>query len=84
VLGQYFKDSFCDLFLVECPECTERDKVYLGTIEIQNRQVFNISNFSKRHYAKSFRTWGYWLSAVPVLSIVKKLFARFASTTLVP
>lgn len=84
VLLQYFKDSWCDLFLVECPTCNETDKVYLGTIEIRNKKVFNISNFSKRHYAKSFRTWGYWLSAVPVLSVVKKLFARFASTTLVP
>jgi hypothetical protein len=84
VLGQYFKDAWCDLFAVECPTCSELDRIYLGTIEIRNRQTFNISAFKKRHYAKSFRTWGYWLSSVPVLSIVKTLFARFASATLVP
>ena len=84
VLLQYFKDSWCDLFLVECPECKPGDKVYLGTIEIKNNEVFNISNFSKRHYAKSFRTWGYWLSAFPLLSFIKKTFAKFASSTLVP
>ena len=84
VLLQYFKDCFCDKFLVECPECDENDKVYLGTVEIRNRQVFNICNFSKRHYAKSFRTWGYWLSAVPVLQLLKKSFARLCCTTLIP
>jgi hypothetical protein len=84
VLLQYLKDAWCDLFLVECPTCDERDKIYLGTIEIRARRVFNIANFSKRHYAKSFRTWGYWLSAVPILPLVKKLFAKFSSTTLVP
>ena len=84
VLIQYFKDSWCDLFLVECPECSKDDKVYLGTIEIKAKKVFNISNFSKRHYAKSFKTWGYWLSAVPILPLAKKLFGKFASMTLVP
>jgi DNA-binding beta-propeller fold protein YncE len=84
VLGQYFKDAWCDLFLVECPECTERDRIYLGTIEIKTHQVLNLANFSKRRYAKSFRTWGYWLSAVPILPLAKRLFAKLASEMLVP
>lgn len=85
VLGQYLKDGFCDQFLVECAACDPKiDKVYLATIHIKNNQVFNICNFSKRHYAKSFKTWGYWLSAVPILPLLKKAFAKFCCTTLVP
>jgi hypothetical protein len=84
VLLQYLKDGWCDEFLVECPECTKDDKVYLGTIDIRGKQVFKICNFGKRHYAKSFRTWGYWLSAIPILTVVKKLFAKFCCMTLVP
>lgn len=84
VLVQYFKDGFCDQFLVECRECTPQDRVYLGTIEIRERKVFHICNFSKRHYAKSFRTWGYWLSAVPLLPLLKKAFAQFCCLKLVP
>lgn len=84
VFGQYLKDSWCDQFLVEEHECSGDDKVYLGTIEIKNRQVFHICNFSKRHYAKSFRTWGYWLSAVPLLPVLKKAFAKFCCLKLVP
>jgi hypothetical protein len=84
VFIQYLKDSWCDQFLIECHECTPGDKVYLGTIEIKQKKVFHICNFSKRHYAKSFRTWGYWLSAVPLLPLVKKAFAKFCCLKLVP
>lgn len=75
VLAQSLKDAFCDLFLVECHECTKEDRIYLGTVEIRNRRVYHICNFSKRHYAKSFRTWSYWLSTVPVLPLIKRAFA---------
>ncbi|MGH7620528.1 MAG: DUF6519 domain-containing protein, partial [Gemmatimonadaceae bacterium] len=84
VLVQYFKDCFCDKFLIECPTCTPNDKVYLGTISIQKGKVYNICNFSKRHYAKSFRTYGYWLSTIPVLPLVKKAIAKVCCMTLVP
>lgn len=89
VLLEYFKDGWCDLFLVDCPTCDQDDKVYLGSIEIRGDpvlgpRVYNINNFSKRHYAKSFRTWGYWLSALPLLPLVKRAFARFSALTLAP
>jgi len=75
-LAQYLKDCFCDRFLVDCPRCGPDDKVYLGCVEIRGGQVYHICNFSKRHYAKSFRTYGYWLSAIPILPLVKKAFAE--------
>ena len=84
VLIQYLKDGWCDKFLVECPTCDKDDKVYLGTIDIQGGKVHHICNFSKRHYSKSFRTWGYWLSAVPLLPVVKTLFKKFCCLKLVP
>lgn len=73
---QYLKDCFCDLYLIDCPTCTEEDKVYLGVVEIQNGKVYNICNFDRRRYVKSFRTYGYWLSTVPVLPILKRALAE--------
>jgi hypothetical protein len=73
--GQYLKDGFCDKFLVACPDCGPDDKVYLGCVEIRNRQVYNICNFTKRRYVKSAKNWEYWLSTVPVIPLVKKVFA---------
>ncbi len=84
VFAQYIKDCWCDKFLVECHQCSKDDKVYLGTIEIKNDKVFHICNFSKRHYAKTFMTWSYWLSAVPLLPVLKKAFAKFCCLKLVP
>lgn len=83
VLAQYIKDCFCDKFLVECPTCDPNtDRIYLGSIEIKARRVHNICNFTRRHYAKSFRTWNYWLSTVPILPLIKRAFALFACKVL--
>jgi len=74
---EYLKDRFCKRFIVDCPECTEDDKVYLGTVDIKEKKVHNICNLTKRRYVKSFRTYGYWLSTIPVLPLIKRSFARF-------
>ena len=79
---QYLKDCFCDKFLVDCPEYGPEDRVYLGCIEIRGQRVYNICNFTKRHYVKTFRTYGYWLSTIPILPLVKRAFARFCCCVL--
>lgn len=73
---QYLKDCFCDKFLVDCPECGEDEKVYLGCVDIREGKVYNICNFSKRKYVKSFPTVGYWLSLVPVIPLVNYVFTK--------
>jgi DNA-binding beta-propeller fold protein YncE len=77
VFAQSLKDCFCDKFLIECPECGPDDKIYLGLVDIKGGKIWHICNFTKRHYAKSFRTWSYWLSTIPILPLVKKSFAAF-------
>lgn len=69
-LLQYLKDCFCDKFLVDCPECDLDSKIYLGCVEVRNGKVHNICNFTKRKYVKTFPTIEYWLSTVPLLSIL--------------
>ncbi|MCI0435115.1 MAG: DUF4815 domain-containing protein [Gemmatimonadetes bacterium] len=73
----YLKDKFCDQFLIDCPTCGPDERVILGVVEIRTRQVYNICNLTKRRYVKSFNTYGYWLSAVPILPLAKRLFAKF-------
>ena len=80
--GQYLKDCFCDQFLMDCPDCGPDDKVYLGCVEIRTEQVYNICNFTKRRYVKSFPTWEYWLSTIPILPLVKQALSRFCCTVL--
>ncbi|MCK4871043.1 MAG: hypothetical protein KAS93_08040, partial [Gammaproteobacteria bacterium] len=73
-LIQYVKDCFCHHFLVKCPTCADDDVIYLATIEIRDNKVVRICNFDKRKTVKSFPTVGYWMSVIPVVPLVKKLF----------
>jgi DNA-binding beta-propeller fold protein YncE len=76
-LLEYLKDGFCEEFLIDCPQCTEANKVYLGSVEIRDRQVYHICNFSKRKYVKSFPSVEYWMSTLPILPIMKEAFIKF-------
>jgi hypothetical protein len=81
-LLQFFKDSFCDRFLIDCPTCTGNEKIYLGTIEIRKNKVYKICNFRKRKYVKTFRTVSYWLSTIPVLPVVRESLTRFCCSVM--
>jgi hypothetical protein len=79
---QYLKDCLCDHFLVNCPTCSEDDKLYLACISIRDGQVYNVCNFSKRRYVKSFPTVDYWLSLVPVIPLLGHWLERFCCSIL--
>jgi hypothetical protein len=81
-LLQSLKDCFCDKFLVDCPECGEKEKVYLGCVEIRENGVYHICNFNKRKYVKTFPTVEYWLSTVPVLPFLRETVGQFCCTVL--
>lgn len=70
-LIQYLKDCFCHHLLVKCPTCEDEDKIYLACVEVKAHQVYNVCNFSKRKYVKSFPTVGYWLSLIPIVPMLK-------------
>lgn len=81
-LIQYVKDCFCHHLLVKCPTCDEEDKIYLACVEVRDGKVFNICNFGKRKYVKSFMAVEYWLSLVPIIPLVKKAFADLCCSVL--
>jgi hypothetical protein len=69
---QYLKDCLCHHLLVNCPECTGDEKLYLACISIREGSVYNVCNFSRRRYVKSFPTVGYWMSLVPVMPLLRR------------
>ncbi len=90
VFGQYLKDCFCEHFLVDCPDCHGDEKIYLGSIEIRidpktgNPEVYKICNFTKRRYVQSQQLMEYWLSAIPIISILKQVVADFCCKVVIP
>ncbi|MBL4661561.1 MAG: hypothetical protein JKY19_14475 [Alcanivoracaceae bacterium] len=79
---QYLKDCFCQHLLVDCPECKEDDKVYLGSFSMRDNEVYNICNFTKRKYVKTFPTVSYWLSLLPVAPVVAWIVEKFCCQVL--
>lgn len=80
-LLQYLKDCFCDHLLVKCPDCDD-EKLYLAKVEIKSHEVYNICNFDKRKYVKTFPTVSYWLSLVPIMPFVKKAVSSICCSIL--
>src|SRR5205085_7777245 len=79
-LLQYLKDCFCDHLLVNCPECEPDDKLYLACIAIKGGGVYQVCNFSRRKYVKTFPTGEYWFSLVPIVPLISKAFETFCCT----
>lgn len=79
---QYLKDCLCDHFLVQCPECSDEEKIYLGCVSIRAGNVYQVCNFSRRRYVKSFPTVGYWMSIIPIMPLLDRLIERFCCLVL--
>ncbi|MEL6773175.1 MAG: DUF6519 domain-containing protein [Pseudomonadota bacterium] len=79
---QYLKDCFCHQLLIKCPECDGSEKIRLAGIEIRDNAVYNVCNFSKRKYVKSFPTVDYWLSALPIAPLIQKAVSDFCCAVL--
>jgi hypothetical protein len=81
-LLQYLKDCFCHHLLVKCPMCKEDHEIYLATVEIRNHRIYNICNFDKRKYVKSFPTMEYWFSLIPIAPFFQSWIAKLCCTVL--
>jgi hypothetical protein len=79
---QSLKDCFCDRLLVDCPACSPADEVYLAKITVKESEVYQVCNFSKRKYVKSFPTVDYWLSVVPILPLLDKAVEKICCAIL--
>jgi hypothetical protein len=79
---QSLKDCLCDRFLVDCPTCSSADEVYLAKITVRESEVYQVCNFSKRKYVKSFPTVDYWLSILPVMPLIDKAVENFCCAIL--
>ncbi|HEX4383101.1 MAG TPA: DUF6519 domain-containing protein [Myxococcales bacterium] len=82
-LLQYLKDAFCDHLLINCPSDEPRT-IYLACLMIKDQQIYKICNFSKRKYVHSFPAVEYWMSALPLLPLLKQGVATFCCSVLTP
>jgi hypothetical protein len=74
-LAQRVKDCICEHLLLDCPTCGENDILILACVDIRNRQVHSICNFHRSEVV-TFRKLFYWLSAVPIIPLVREAVAE--------
>ena len=75
------KDCLCEHLLIDCPECTQDDIVYLGCLELETaggaRRVRRICGIERRTYVLSPRLIQYWMSFVPIFPAIRRVVERF-------
>ena len=78
---QYLKDCFCDHITLKIPDPTGK-KVVLADVSFKGGAVWQICNFSRRHYVKTWDGVLYWTSIIPILPWLKKWVADFCCAEL--
>jgi hypothetical protein len=79
---QYLKDCFCHHLLVDCPEPTGDEKIYLACVSVRGNEVYKVCNFAKRRYVKSWPTMAYWISAIPIAPFIDRMVEAFCCAAL--
>jgi hypothetical protein len=69
----YVVDAFCMLLLPTCPKPPCEDRVIIACVTVKKGKILHICNHACRHYAGSFNTVEYWMSAVPVLPLIGQI-----------
>jgi hypothetical protein len=70
---QYMLDCFCHVLLPPCAPDPCEDRLILACLTIKDDKIVRICNFSCRHFAGAFPSLYYWMSAVPVVSLLGDL-----------
>ena len=70
---QYILDCFCHSVLPPCPPDPCDDRVPIACITVKGGKIVDICNLSCRHYAGSFPSMFYWLSAIPIVPVISWL-----------
>jgi hypothetical protein len=68
---QYLLDCVCEAFLPPCSPDPLDNRVILACVTIKDGKILRICNFGCRSYAGAFPSLYYWLSAIPIASIIK-------------
>jgi hypothetical protein len=76
LLVQYLLDCICHAFIPVCSPDPEEKRLILACVTIRDNKILRICNFGCRSYAGAFPSLFYWLSAVPIVPILKCLITR--------
>lgn len=77
---QYALDCLCQNLMPPCPENPCDNRLILACMTIKNDRIVSICDFGCRRYAGSFPAWEYWLSALPILPVIREFVKMMCCT----
>jgi hypothetical protein len=79
-----FRECVCHALMPPCPTDPTDDRLILACLTVKDGAILDICNFGCRTFAGSFPSLFYWLSAVPILPLLKKLVDDFCCSAQKP
>jgi hypothetical protein len=83
-LFEAFRECICHDLLPPCPADPTDDRLILACLTIQDGEIVDICNFGCRQFAGGFPSFFYWLSAVPIVPIIKWFVDALCCGTVTP
>lgn len=77
---QYALDCLCQNLMPPCPENPCDNRLILACMTIKNDKIVSICDFGCRRYAGSFPAWEYWLSALPIIPVIREFVKMMCCT----
>jgi len=80
LLLQYVVDCVCADLNPPCPTDPCDDRIILACVTIANNQIVKICNFACRKFAGAFPSMYWWLSAIPIIPLIRWLITELCCT----
>jgi hypothetical protein len=75
------RECICHNLLPPCPPDPIDDRLILACLTIKDGKIIDICNFGCRRFAGAFPSFFYWLSAIPIVPVIKKIVDDFCCKT---
>jgi len=75
------RECICHNLLPPCPTDPTDDRLILACLTVKDGVIIDICNFGCRQFAGSFPSFFYWLSAVPIVPLIKKIIDDYCCQT---
>lgn len=67
------RECICHNVLPPCPSDPTDDRLVLACVTVKDGKIIDICNLGCRQFAGGFPSFFYWLSAVPIVPLIKQL-----------
>jgi hypothetical protein len=80
-LFEFLRECVCHDLLPPCPADPGDDRLILACLTVRDGEIVDICNFGCRQFAGGFPSFSYWLSAIPIVPLIKAVVGALCCGT---